>query len=70
MCIRDRFMVVMTPVNFIFTKWKELVAKILKLNSEEKITEDEIMTMVEEAEHAGSIEEKHSELIQLSLIHI
>ena len=60
----DKFMVVMTPVNFIFTKWKELVAKILKLNSEEKITEDEIMTMVEEAEHAGSIEEKHSELIQ------
>ena len=40
------------------------MAKILKLNSEEKITEDEIMTMVEEAEHAGSIEEKHSELIQ------
>lgn len=60
----DKFMVVMTPVNFIFTKWKKLVAKILKLNSEEKITEDEIMTMVEEAEHAGSIQEKHSELIQ------
>ena len=60
----DKFMVVMTPVNFIFTKWKELVAKILKLNSDEKITEDEIMTMVEEAEHAGSIEEKHSELIK------
>lgn len=60
----DKFMVVMTPINFIFTKWKKLVAKILKLNSEEKITEDEIMTMVEEAEHAGSIQEKHSELIQ------
>lgn len=59
-----KFMTVLTPVNFIFTKWKELVAKVLKLSSSDAITEDEILTMVEEAESAGSIEEKHSELIQ------
>ncbi len=60
----SKIVVLMTPVNFLFAKWKELVARALKLDSDEKITEDEIMTMVEEAEHSGSIEEKHSRLIQ------
>lgn len=59
-----KLMTVMTPINFIFTKWKQLVAKIFKLNSDDKITGDEILTMVEEAEEGGGIEKMHSELIQ------
>ena len=59
-----KFMTIMTPINFIFTKWKQLVAKMFKLNSDDKITGDEILTMVEEAEEAGGIEKRHSELIQ------
>lgn len=59
-----KLMTIMTPVNFIFTKWKQLIAKIFKLNADDTITEDEILTMVEEAESSGSIEERHSELIQ------
>lgn len=59
-----KLMTVMTPINFIFTKWKRLVAKIFKLNSDDKITGDEILTMVEEAEEGGGIEKMHSELIQ------
>ena len=59
-----KLMTVMTPINYIFTKWKQLVAKIFKLNSDDKITGDEILTMVEEAEEGGGIEKMHSELIQ------
>ncbi len=58
------FMTLLTPVNFIFSKWKQLIAKLFKLEATEAITCDEILTMVEEAEEAGSIEVRHSELIQ------
>lgn len=59
-----KLMTLLTPINFVFTKWKQLVAKIFKLDPTDAITEDEILTMVEEAESTGSIEEMHSELIQ------
>ena len=58
------FMTILTPINFIFTKWKEFITKIFNLGREEAITDDEIMTMVEEAETGGSIDEHRSELIQ------
>ena len=57
-------MVVLTPVNFIFSKWKELLAKLIKLDDTGVITGDEIKTIVEEAEVVGGIESEQSELIQ------
>lgn len=58
------FMTLLTPINFIFTLWKQFIAKIFKLGDDEAITGDEILTMVEEAEEGGGIEKMHSELIQ------
>ena len=58
------FMTVLTPVNFIFTKWKEVIIKIFNLGAKESITDDEIKTMVEEAETGGSLDVERSELIQ------
>ena len=58
------FMTILTPINFIFTKWKHLIAKIFHLDEEDKITDDEILTLVEEAETGGRIDEERSELIQ------
>ena len=58
------FMTLLTPINFIFSKWKQLIAKLFKLEATEAITCDEVLTMVEEAEKAGSIGSRHSELIQ------
>ena len=58
------FMAILTPVNFVFTKWKQLVCIVFKLNKEDTITDDEILTMVEEAETGGSIDGERSELIQ------
>ena len=57
-------MTILTPVNFIFTKWKQLVAKIFRLDTDNTITGDEILTMVEEAEEVGGIDETQSELLQ------
>ncbi len=58
------FMTILTPINFIFTKWKHFISKLFKLDEEDTITDDEILTLVEEAETGGSIDEKRSELIQ------
>lgn len=57
-------MTILTPVNFIFTKWKNVITRLFKLNKEETITDDEILTMVEEAEEGGGIDGERSELIQ------
>ncbi len=50
--------------NRIFGGWKWLIAKIFRLKNEDKITEDEIMTVVEEAEEDGTIREEETQLIR------
>lgn len=57
-------MVILTPVNFLFAQWKKLLAKMFKVVDNRGITEDELLTIVEEAETEGSIEAGQSELIQ------
>ncbi|MDO4395767.1 MAG: CNNM domain-containing protein, partial [Clostridia bacterium] len=48
-------MVLLTPINFLFSKWKLLLARLFNLNNSRSITEDELLTIVEEAETEGSI---------------
>ena len=62
--VLKKLMTILTPVNFVFTKWKQLIARIFRLDNTDAITEDELLTMVEEAESSGGIEENQSELIQ------
>ncbi|MCQ2547238.1 MAG: hemolysin family protein [Clostridia bacterium] len=57
-------MMLLTPINFVFTQWKKLITKVFNLNKEDTITDDEILTMVEEAEEGGGLDEERSELIQ------
>lgn len=57
-------MVILTPVNFLFVKWKAFLSRIFKLENESGISEDELMTIVEEAETCGGIDSEQSELIQ------
>lgn len=56
--------VILTPVNWIFTQWKKLLARIFHVDGARPITEDELLTIVEEAETEGGIDEGQSELIQ------
>lgn len=57
-------MSILTPFTFIFTKWKQFIGKLFHIGGQEAITDDEILTMVEEAETGGSLDEGRSELIQ------
>ena len=51
-------------LNLIFSGWKWLIAKIFRLKKEDKVTEDEIMTVVEEAEEDGTLRRNETELIR------
>lgn len=57
-------MVVFAPFNWLFSQWNKLLFVIFKKRGEDTITEDELLTMVEEAETAGNLESGQSELIQ------
>ena len=52
------------PFNWIFSQWKKFLFMIFKKKGDRSITEDELITMVEEAETEGSLESDQSELIQ------
>lgn len=50
--------------NFIFSGWKWLISKLLRKKPEDIITEDEIMTVVEEAEEDGTLKKDETKLIR------
>ena len=60
-------MVVLTPVNFLFGLWKKFLAKIIKGEEDRAITDEELLTIVDEAETGGSIGEEESDLIRNSI---
>ena len=65
--ILNVFMKILTPVNFLFKQWKKLLSKIIKAEGEHSITEEELLTIVEEAEQEGGIDEQESSLIRSAL---
>lgn len=55
---------IFSPVNWLFREWKKLLLHIIKGEADRGITEDELITIVEEAETEGSLQSDQSELIQ------
>ena len=52
------------PLNLFFSGWKWILKKIFRFKNDEVITEDEIMTVVEEAEEDGTLREDETNLIR------
>lgn len=59
--------IVLTPLNFVFSLWKKLLNKIFKEKEDTSITDDELITMVEEAEQEGGINAQESDLIKSAI---
>ncbi len=55
---------ILTPINFFFNLWKKLLSLIFKSPEAPTVTEDELLTMVDEAELDGELGEQESELIR------
>ena len=57
-------MVVLTPINFLFSQWKKLISKIFKVSEDTKMSQEELLLLVEEVQQEGSIDESEGELLK------
>lgn len=57
----------LTPINWIFKLWQKLLAVIFKSSEDSGITEQELLTIVDEAEQGGNIDADESELIRSAI---
>lgn len=58
---------ILFPITIAFSAWKKLLNIIFKSDKREATTEDELITMVDEAEHDGGLDEDESELIRSAI---
>lgn len=59
--------IVLTPFNVLFGLWKKLLSQIVKNDEDRSITEEEILTIVEEAQQEGGIDEQEGSLIRSAI---
>ena len=59
--------IVLTPFNFLFGLWKKMLSQIVKNDEDRSITEEEILTIVEEAQQEGGIDEQEGSLIRSAI---
>ena len=59
------FMWILTPVNYLFSLWKKLLSKVFHVSNTRNISEDELLTMVEEAETYTPRPEMHAKYMQI-----
>lgn len=59
--------IVLTPFNFLFGQWKKLLSHIFKTEDNSGITEEELLTIVEEAQQDGEIDEQEGSLIKSAM---
>ena len=58
---------VLTPLNFLFSMWKKLLSKIFKPSDDDGITEEELMGIVDQAESEGGLDAHEGDLIRASI---
>ena len=60
-------MVVLRPLDLLFSLWRKLLSKLIKPDPEESQIEDELITIIDEAQTEGDIEEDEGELIRSAI---
>ena len=60
-------MAVLKPLDLLFACYRKLLAKLVKPSEEESQIEEELMTMIDEAQTEGDIEEDEGELIRSAI---
>lgn len=60
----NALIVVLTPLTAIFSCWKKFVAKVLKLESNTKMSQEELLMLVDEVQQDGSIDQNEGDLLR------
>lgn len=58
------FMFVFTPLSYLATAWKKIIVKIFPVKGNRSVTEDELLTFVEEVRQEGGINKQEEEMIR------
>ena len=61
------FMIILKPINFVFRQWKKLLSLIFKTRKEESMTEEELMTIIKEAEQVGDLDKDEGQIIKSAI---
>ena len=60
-------MSVLRPVDWLFSLWRKLLSRLVKAEPEEPQIEEELMTMIDEAQTEGDLEAEESELLRSAI---
>ena len=60
-------MVILKPLDLLFSLWRKLLSKLVKPEREENQIEEELMTIIDEAQTEGDIEEDEGKLIRSAI---
>ena len=60
-------MFILTPINFVFMQWRKLLSLVFKKKPENRMTQEELITIVDEAQSEGGIDEENGELIRSAI---
>jgi len=55
---------ILIPVTFIFTLWKKLLALIFRIEKDDKISQEELLLLVEEVQEDGTIDDEEGDLLR------
>ena len=59
--------ILLTPITLIFNLWQKLIGKILRVKDDQGMTEEELISIIEEAEEDGGLDKEESELIKSAI---
>lgn len=65
--IINALLIILYPFSFIFKAWQSLISKMLKQREDEGVTEDELISIIEEAEEEGGLDKDDGELIKSAI---
>ena len=55
---------VLMPLNLLFSLWKKLLAKVFRLSGDSKMSQEELLMLVDEVQQDGSIDRDEGELLK------
>ena len=65
--VMEVVVIILKPLDLLFAAWRRLLSRLIKPDEEENQIEDELMTIIDEAQTEGDIEEVEGELIRSAI---
>ena len=60
-------MFIFTPVNYLASQWRNIIVKLFRIRSDNKVTEAELLTFVQEMRQEGGINEGEEDMIRSAI---